>query len=230
MRPVERGNLPDDGAGSPKSYAEHTHARADLLTRIGRYCSYCERPIKTHLAVEHVLPKDLPQFAAVKRDWSNFLLACVNCNSTKGKRPLGRRMQFLPDQDNTFRALLYSVGGRVAAHPARTPAEKRKATLLIKLVGLDKMPTHDPEAKDLRWNDRREAWDKATRYHAKYQAEIIGVDEVVDLCKADGHWSIWMTVFAAITAVRLALIRAHPGTAACFDAQGDPVARVGGQI
>jgi hypothetical protein len=52
----------------------------------------------------------------------------------------------------------------------------------------------------------------------------------MELCVADGHWSIWMTVFAGIVAVRLALIHALPGTAACFDAQGDPVARAGGQI
>jgi hypothetical protein len=95
---------------------------------------------------------------------------------------------------------------------------------------LDKEPLNDPQAKDLRWNDRREAWDKATRYRTKYQNGTIGTDEIVDLCKADGHWSIWMTLFEGIPVVRVALIAAYPGTpSACFK-DGDPISRPGGQI
>jgi hypothetical protein len=48
---------------------------------------------------------------------------------------------------------------------------------------------------------------------------------------ADGHWSIWMTVFETVKEIRLALIAAIPGTdTACFDADGNPVVRPGGQI
>jgi hypothetical protein len=136
----------------------------------------------------------------------------------------------LPDQDNTYRGLGYTVGGKVSPEVTLRPSQKAKATRLIRLVGLDKLPTDDPQAKDLRWNDRREAWDKATRYLGKYQAGRIGVDDVVELCRADGHWSIWMTVFRGVSAVRLALIRETAGTAACFDANGYPVARFGGQL
>ncbi len=231
MRPVERGSGPLD-AGNPKIYSEYADAREDLFGRLGRYCSFCERPIKAGLAVEHVLPKSLPQFRHLEKEWTNFLLACVNCNSTKGLHPIGRKQQFLPDQDNTFRVLAYLAGGKVIPHTALSPAQKGKATRLIRLVGLDKGPTNDPQAKDLRWNDRREAWDKANRYRAKYQGGGIEVETIVDLCLADGHWSIWMTVFAPFKEIRLALIAAFPGTAdaGCFDANGNPVVRRGGQI
>jgi uncharacterized protein (TIGR02646 family) len=230
MRPVERGTPPDDGNGVAKVFTEYADARADLFARLGRYCSFCERPIKAGLSVEHVLPKSLPQFSHLEREWTNFLLACVNCNSTKGAKPRGRKGQFLPDRDNTYQAIVYSVGGQVSANAILSPSEKRKASKLIRMVGLDKIPTNDPQAKDLRWNDRREAWDKATRYRGKYEAGMIGADDIIELCRADGHWSIWMTVFVNIAAIGLALIAALPGTADCFDDQGNAVRRQGGQI
>ena len=230
MRPVDRGTTPSEASGIAKVFAQYADARADLFARLGRYCSFCERTIKSGLSVEHVLPKSLPQFAHLECEWSNLLLACGNCNSTKGAKPLGRKGQFLPDRDNTFRAIDYSVGGRVTAHAKLSPTEKRRASKLIRMVGLDKIPTNDPQAKDLRWNDRREAWDKATRYRQKYLAGSVGNDEILELCRADGHWSIWMTVFIDISAVRLALIAVLPGTAACFDAEGQAIPRPGGLL
>ncbi|OWK45295.1 hypothetical protein FRUB_01626 [Fimbriiglobus ruber] len=101
---------------------------------------------------------------------------------------------------------------------------------MIRLVGLDKMPLNNPQAANLRWNDRREAWEKANRYLDKFQTGMVAIDAVVDLCKSDGHWSIWMTVFANIPDVCLALIGAIPGTAACFNTNGAPIQRPGGHI
>jgi uncharacterized protein (TIGR02646 family) len=217
-----------DAGGQPKVFATYAAARADLFARLGRYCSFCERRIPVSLAVEHVVAKS--RRPALARDWKNFLLACQNCNSTKGTKLVGRHM-FLPDADNTFRALEYSVGGKVKSAAALTGLLKGKATRLIRLVGLDKRPTADPEAKDLRWEDRREAWDKATRYQGLYAAGTVSLTNVVDLCLSDGHWSIWMTVFAPHAVVRQALIAAWPGTAVnCFDAATAAVVRPGGQI
>jgi uncharacterized protein (TIGR02646 family) len=225
MRPVERGDVPRVG-GVAKIYSQYQDARADLFVRLGRYCSFCERPIKAGLAVEHVYPKDTHH--NLECEWSNFLLACVNCNSTKGAKSFTRRQLFLPDQDNTFRALAYSAGGIVSPALTLSPSDKGKATRLIRLVGLDKYPTNDPQAKDLRWNDRREAWDKAIRYRAKYLQGGVAVENLVDLCMADGHWSIWMTVFAGVQAVLLGLLAAFPQAAVFFDAAGRPLAR--GQV
>jgi uncharacterized protein (TIGR02646 family) len=132
MRPVDRGPLPTDGNGNSKVYAEHADARADLFGAMGRYCSFCERPIKAGLAVEHVqCQKHFPQ---LEREWTNFLLACVNCNSTKGAKKISRKGIFLPDQDNTFLALTYSTGGKVRTTTSLTSPQKSKATKLIQLV------------------------------------------------------------------------------------------------
>lgn len=233
MRPVDRGACPTDAGGVTKVFSDYADARADLFDRIGRYCSFCERPIKAGLAVEHVLPKSL--YPKLEREWTNFLLACINCNSTKLNKPVNRKRHYLPDQDNTFRAFQYGVGGIVRPHSALKPAEKGKATRTIELVGLDKKPLNDPQARDLRWNDRREAWDKATRYFTKLQQPgVVGpsvIEDLVELYKADGHWSIWMTVFEPRPDVCRMLIDAYPGTCpACFDSAVRPRARPGGQI
>ena len=59
MRPVERG-------ASPKqSYPSYGDAAEDLEARLGRYCSYCERRLETHLAVEHIRPKSSSPALAV---------------------------------------------------------------------------------------------------------------------------------------------------------------------
>ncbi len=65
-----------------------------------------------------------------------------------------------------------------------------------------------------------------------YQQGRVADATIVDLCLADGHWSIWMTVFAGIKEIVLALIAAFPATvsANCFDANGLPTVRPGGQI
>ncbi len=60
-------------------------ARGPLINNLGQYCSYCEIPLATSLAVEHMLPKsDFPLLALV---WENFLLACPLCNSYKNNKP-----------------------------------------------------------------------------------------------------------------------------------------------
>src|SRR5260370_24609015 len=74
MRPVDKG-VP------PAVYATYQDAGSDLRSRLGDYCSYCERQIETHLAVEHVQPK--VRRASLRNVWSNVLLGCVHCNSRK---------------------------------------------------------------------------------------------------------------------------------------------------
>ncbi len=61
------------------------NARADLIALLGQYCSYCGIPMRSVLHIEHVLPKSM--FPEKMFEWSNFLLACPSCNSTKSNRP-----------------------------------------------------------------------------------------------------------------------------------------------
>jgi 5-methylcytosine-specific restriction endonuclease McrA len=77
MRPVERGL-------APKIYTRYGDAIEDLKSRLGSYCSYCERQVSASLAVEHVIPKNL--HPELEREWNNFLLGCTNCNSVKSDR------------------------------------------------------------------------------------------------------------------------------------------------
>lgn len=60
-------------------------SRADLISNIGEYCSYCEMPLGASLAVEHMLPRN--EFPESALEWANFLLACSPCNSVKGRKP-----------------------------------------------------------------------------------------------------------------------------------------------
>ena len=88
MRPVDKG-------AAPAVYAKYQDAGPDLQARLGDYCSYCERQIETNLAVEHIQPKS--HVPALRTDWTNFLLGCVNCNSSKGNTPINLRDYFWPD-------------------------------------------------------------------------------------------------------------------------------------
>src|SRR5262249_49219146 len=77
----------DKAAATAEAVADgsYTNARRDLVTGLGQYCSYCEMPIATSLAVEHMLPKS--QFPLLSLQWTNFLLACAMCNSFKREKP-----------------------------------------------------------------------------------------------------------------------------------------------
>jgi hypothetical protein len=73
----------DDGLKALSTY--YGKARRQLIQNIGQYCSYCEIPLATNLAIEHMLPKsNFPLMALV---WDNFLLACSLCNSYKNNKP-----------------------------------------------------------------------------------------------------------------------------------------------
>lgn len=133
MRPIDR-------QAAPRVYARYEDALRDLADRIGEYCSYCERYIETHLAVEHIQPKSRKK--SLRTAWTNFLLACVNCNSCKGKRHVVLNRFFWPDVDNTLRCFAYVTGGRVVVTPGLGIPDTAKAQASIKLVGLDRDPGH----------------------------------------------------------------------------------------
>ena len=240
MRPVTRDVRPQDANGLDIEFKEYAHARSELIKRLGEYCSYCEMHLDTSLAVEHMQPKKPPGTAQVmtgrELDWNNFLLACPNCNSTKGNTDVDFIDFLWPDRDNTFRALCYSEGGIIEPSKDREIDDtiREKAKKIIELTGLDKHPLNDPEASDRRWKNRRETWDIAQR--SKKNLEKVNVQEMRDqiILTATGHayWSVWMTVFKDDPDMRQRLINAFQGTCAdCFDPSAgySPIARAGGQ-
>ncbi len=210
MRPVERGEVPQDPAtGTAIEFKVYQDAAPHLKQRLGRYCSYCERSIPVQLAVEHVSPKSIDPEREL--DWSNFLLACANCNSRKSASSTQSLDAPWPDQHDTFGALTYSESGAVKPKLANDA----QAQALLHLVGLDLEPGASSNT-DHRCDDRLEAWDKARL--ARSVVEQVNQTAIRNLAlntlTGHGHWSIWMTVFAGDAEMRELLINAFPGTAA----------------
>ena len=207
MRPVDRGPWPLDDQGHAKTFHPYNKAKWDLLNRLGEYCSYCERTGDLH--VEHVVPRN--RRSDLAEEWTNLLLGCTNCNSTKRCRNASRDGFIWPDEDDTLVAFEYLPDGIVRVRGSVVGPAREKAQALFDLVGLGRRPGNDPKARDLRWRKRREAWGQAEE--ARERIENGGdVEWVVDLARAVGFWAVWMTVFADDPVVTGRLREAFPGT------------------
>jgi uncharacterized protein (TIGR02646 family) len=227
MRPVDKG-------AAPAAYATYQDAGPDLQARIGDFCSYCERQIETNLAVEHVQPKS--RVPVLSTAWTNFLLGCVNCNSSKGDRPVNLPDYFWPDSENTLRAFDYVRGGMIRPNPALAPVLAAKARATIRLVGLDRDPGNRgrrPTSADRRWLRRQQAWEKAERCRdILVSCDNVGVRELIaDVAAGRGEFSIWWTVFAHDADIRRRLREAFVGThGGSFDTHEQLLPRAGGQV
>lgn len=115
-------------------------------------------------------------------------------------------------------------------NPALPEDEYARALNLYNLVKMGRNPFSKEAAsqRDFRWKSRFETWKLAVRYLEKYKSGMADVEDIIELSKGYGHWSIWFTVFKGIDEVRKALIEFTPGTCAdCFDSENhfEPVAR-----
>lgn len=231
MRPIFRDKEPVDSSGNAKKFQEYQEARGDLIARLGQYCSYCEMKLDASLAVEHVQPKSL--YPTLEREWNNFLLACTNCNSTKGSQDIILSDYYWPDEDNTFRAFTYLQGGLIRLNSNLNNQEKIKAKATLKLTGLDKPFVNDPEVKDRRLLNRRETWDIATRSLNRLRTNdtLLMREQVAEHSVSQGYWSVWMTVFKDDPDMLRRFIEAFPGTCQdCFDYKGNPIPRPNGNL
>ena len=228
MRPVTKGPAPPNAP-----FNAYPEALEPLTEAVGWYCSYCERRLEVNLAIEHVQPKSLTP--ALELEWDNFLLACTNCNSTKGSQAIQLDDFYWPDADNTVRAFVYEVGGVVDVDPALTQAEQDIARRTLELTGLDRRPggPHEPTNTDRRWIFRRNAFDKAMDVRADLQHfdSVLVRNLIRDLAVATGYWSVWFTVFSGDADMRQRLVDALPGTdPGSFDGNSIPVPRPGGAL
>ena len=229
MRPIRRNTSP-----KTTDYSDYRNAKTALISRISSgmingiklksYCSYCERAIDTNLAVEHIEPKDgtygKPHLIG---RWDNFLLACVNCNSTKGSKEIIFSDIYLPDRDNTFLAFDYQADGNIK--PSSNTDMRAISTLA--LVGLNKelRETYDADgfliAQD-RASQRLNIWGLAKSSLDDYLLDT-GNQPVKNLIVKNmilgGFFSIWMTVFKNYPEMKLLFITAMSGTSesGCFD-------------
>ncbi len=214
MRPVSRG---------PGVYSRYEDAKQDLADRLGCYCSYCERRIPTQLAVEHIQPKARPQYVHLVNEWTNFLLACANCNSAKGDYPVECDQLLLPDRDNTFAAFVYEETGMVEPAPGLGKHVYGLAVALRDLIGLNRLRCPDwDEATAFsaleRISQRVQAWVQAKDARRDYEAGKTTARRIACEAAGAGFFSIWMAAFAGVEDVRRELIGIFPNTAAdCFD-------------
>ena len=223
MRPIDRGP-------APRAYANYGDAIGDLVNRLGRYCSYCERRLPTNLAVEHMAPKSLHE--ALEVDWTNFLLGCVNCNSVKGDKDVADGDILWPDRHNTMLAIEYSPGGFVRVAEDLEDELNRRAKRLVNLIGLHRHVAEgypEPSPRDRRYEQREEAWAAAEKCRADFV--VLGESDpalrlVLDVAKYCGFFSVWMAVFREFSEVKQALVEEFPGTArTCFDYAGNAIRR-----
>jgi uncharacterized protein (TIGR02646 family) len=225
MRPVEKGE-------APHAFADYPEALPYLAERLGNYCSYCERRISNQLAVEHVQPKR--HHEDLRLEWRNFLLACTNCNSTKGSQDLALEDYYWPDVDNTARAFTYREEGIVQVSTALSDDKRERAQRTLALTGLDRLPGHPRlTPQDRRWLHRQEVWEIARRAHSRLEsADTRSMrDQIRDTATGYGFWSVWMTVFADDVDMKRRFCTAFPGTAPdCFDGDFNPVPRPGGAL
>lgn len=227
MRPVERGPRPKDANGNDIVFTTYSNARSALIGRMGQYCSYCNQKLPASLAVEHVQPKD--PVPALALEWTNFLLGCTNCNSSKGATPIDAEEYLWPDIHNTHLAFQYNQDGTIEVHPSLTnPKIIRRAQNTLNLVGLQKY-TDSMSASDRRWKNRKDAYQKATQALSLLEEAIQkgAGDEastLVGLWAPDsGFFSIWFAIFDQHPKVKEALRKNFPGTASdAFDNNGAP--------
>lgn len=229
MRPVERGAEPTGVV-----VEEYGGWRPHLIERVGCYCSYCEMRLTSPVPVEHKIPKrDVP---AGELQWTNVLLSCYSCNSSKPKKNVVESEYFWPDTDNTFRAFRYHPTGEIEVDRLPSDAERDTARRTLHLYGLDKHPGGPDlptSISDRRWLLRHEAWNKADRAR-----DLLGRNDtpeqretILALALETGFFSVWMAVFQADPLMRRLFIAGFIGTAQdCFDAFGQPLPRRGGRI
>ena len=233
MRPFRRGPSPIVG-----DYSDYSDAKTDLISRFSSgmingkhkvaYCSYCERVITSGLAVEHIQPKkgNYSHPMLIGR-WDNFLLACVNCNSSKGSKGVFFDYLLFPDRDNTFKAFLYEPDGKIYINKNNNVVMQSLAINTLKLTGLDKTSrkTIDENgnliAQD-RINQRMEAWDIAEiqlNIYLKNKSNN-GIREMIAMqMVTTGYFSVWMTVFSAHDDMKKIFVDSISGTrlSGCFD-------------
>ena len=213
MRPVLRGPWPTKEDGSRKSYAVYGNAKPDLFDRLDAYCSYCERPLKTAEAeVEHMLPKD--RYPDDESNWENYLLACKACNTKKGKKDTRPLENFVwPDRDRTSAYFAYHADGSVspAAGLGAQLAARTQATLGLLDAGFS---TKIESFADDRFEQRL-----ATLGIVSIAQQLLQEQDspavrllVIELARATGFWSIWITTLGHDAELRQRLIQAWRGT------------------
>ncbi len=242
MRPINKGDIPSNEDGSPKSFSNHRSWRKDLVDRIGNYCCYCGMELKNSPQVEHVIAQNID--STLSLDWYNLLLACGACNRAKSDNSCPPHTHYLPDTHNTYLAfdLYLTINPRQSGEEAAfiitnsnlTANQAAKANNTIKLCRLHEDTTYDPDkVTDLRWRFRFQAFQNAELWRKNWNDwGNSKADKFIPLLMTaalpTGFFSVWFRVFEDVPTVKKALIEGFIGTALnCFDENNnyDPIWR-----
>lgn len=226
MRPVKKW-LPSfqyqDEQGNIQTiraiYNPYGDAAEPLEKNIGLYCSYCE-VFSSDLQVEHVIPyqqiedKFSNTGSLSKYHWNNFLLGCARCNgkSCKTDKYVYLPQILLPHRNDTYHALVYRESGEVFVNSTLSASNQNKAQALIDLVKLNR--DIGEKSRDYRTRLRRNAWTLATKQRGNYEKNPSPemLNNLVELARQRGFFSIWHTVFQDHPKVQAALRAGFAGT------------------
>ena len=222
MRPI------DKGASPYVSISHYSEAQPYLKDRIGLYCSYCGFEISHVPEIEHVAAKSK---GGSETAWNNLLLGCKYCNTRKrtAVTPANVNDYLWPDQYNT--AIAFPCINEIPVidkakldliDPSGTAYQK--AERLFNVVGLGNRPK--TKLEDLRFWKRSEVYQCAVRAAKRWKSNPTEElkESTVELAKAMGFFSIWMSVFDDVPEMLLAFLDAFPGTKRTYyDADGHPL-------
>ena len=224
MRPIIKNNKLDE-ENNPLTYVHWSKAKPDLINEIGHFCSYCERSIPNYaagLSVEHIFPKSLAKYEHLIYRWDNYLLACINCNSSKKNKDFDIQDTYLPHVNNLFYTLEVIEGGGLKIKEEVSEIQKRRTRNYLNLTGLDK------KFPDDRFNARLRVWDIAKKVCKQYIEQETRLSSIIDIAIAYGFLSVWLKVFENYPEVKQELISQFVGTDKnCFDQDYRPLPRNG---
>lgn len=214
MRPVEKWTVGTNGVVA--IYNPYSGAKPILLKNFGNepfyYCNYCDRVIPgVNLEVEHI--QNISHNPALEFTWTNFLIACKNCNLTKSDQHFAIGNILLPQLQNTWNCFKVNNDGTIEADADNADAYN-KASRTVELLGLDRGFFHKArQPQDDRYDARRHVQMIARRTLQRYEEGTHDyLTDIVTLAISHGFWYIWMKVYSNHPVVQEELVKAFKGT------------------
>lgn len=240
MRPVDKGLWPTrkNTAATKLKFNKWARAIKHLRDRTGEFCHLCEMAINHQIAVEHI--KSRHTHPKLSSSWTNFILSCSHCNSSKGTKRLDspyRKRYIWPHIHNTLMAFEVPLTGdeagvvRPSCNVTQNPQLTQRARDTIALYELNKTTTADGAA-DRRYSNRMEAIQMATCRRVEFERGQATVAAILDMARTRGFFSVWFEIFSDVPEVKSALIdSAHFFlNPAWFDANRDPIPRTANDV
>lgn len=215
MRPISKGR-------PSKIYKEYGDAKPDLYLRLGLQCCYCEQHVKLeNIAVEHIFPKE--KHSECRLLWSNFLLTCTLCNSTKKDADIfynNVNDYIFPDRDDTYKRIVYKkeMGFQPTANRQYIDYQRAQNTIDL-YIKKSARPTRKHlfivTERASRWKKEGDDAEENREIYLSFidQEKRNRYLNQIKKSANDSCWSIWMHAFEDIPEVKETILYALPNTA-----------------